>query len=172
MHARIRRIRNWRRWRRLQPLQRFRRDETGVQLIEVAIVIPILLILFGATAEFGRYFYEYTTLTKAARGATRYLSVTPVGAAEDNAARNLVVFGNPAGTGSPILPGLTTANVEIVREGGVPILPQRVTVKIVEYQHEPIFDLGALTKSVGLSLNIDVKPSVTMRYLLTQPPPI
>jgi Flp pilus assembly protein TadG len=172
MHARIRRIRSWRRWRRLHPLQRFRRDESGIQLVEVAIVVPILLILFGATAEFGRFFYEYTTLTKAARGATRYLSVNPVGTAEDTAAKNILVFGNPAGTGTPILPGLATSNVEIVREGGVPLLPQRVTVNIVNYKHDPIFDLGALTKSAELSLNIDVKPSVTMRYLLTQPPPI
>ncbi|HEX6285265.1 MAG TPA: TadE/TadG family type IV pilus assembly protein [Pyrinomonadaceae bacterium] len=172
MHARIRRIRSWRRWRRLHACQRFQRDESGLQLVEVTIVIPILLILFGATAEFGRYFYEYTTLAKAARGATRYLSVNPVGSAADNAAKNILVFGNPAGTGTPILPGLSTANVQIVREGGVPLLPQRVTVKIVDYKHDPIFDLGALTKSVGLSLNIDVKPSVTMRYLLTQPPPI
>jgi Flp pilus assembly protein TadG len=153
-------------------LQRFRRDESGIQLVEVAIVVPILLILFGATAEFGRFFYEYTTLTKAARGATRYLSVNPVGTAEDTAAKNILVFGNPAGTGTPILPGLATTNVEIVREGGVPLLPQRVTVNIVNYKHDPIFDLGALTKSAELSLNIDVKPSVTMRYLLTQPPPI
>ena len=172
MSTRIRKIRNRLRWRRLHSLQRFRRDESGVQLVEVTIVLPIFFILFAATAEFGRYFYEYTTLAKAARGATRYLTVNPVGTAGDNAARNIVVFGNPAGTGTPILPGLTTSNVEIVREGGVPLLPQRVTVKIVDYTHDPIFDLGALTKSVGLSLNIDVKPSVTMRYLLTQPPPI
>jgi len=98
--------------------------------------------------------------------------VNPVGTAADNAARNMVVFGNPAGTGTALLPGLDTSNVEIVREGGVPLLPQRVTVKIVNYQHDPIFDVGAMTKTVGLSMNIDVKPSVTMRYLLTQPPPI
>jgi hypothetical protein len=32
--------------------------------------------------------------------------------------------------------------------------------------------LGLMTKTPSLSLNIDVRPSVTMRYLLTQPPPI
>lgn len=170
MHERIRRIRTRRRWKRLHRLQRFRRDESGLQLVEVTIVIPILLILFGATAEFGRFFYEYTTLAKAARGGTRYLSVSPVIASKDAEARNIVVFGNPEGTGTAILPGLTTANIQIVRDGGVPLLPQRVTVRIVDYKHQPLFDLGALTKSVGLSLNIDVKPSVTMRYLLTQPP--
>ncbi|HEX5873124.1 MAG TPA: TadE/TadG family type IV pilus assembly protein [Pyrinomonadaceae bacterium] len=172
MHARIRRIRNRRRWRRLFDLQRFRRDESGLQLVEVTIVIPIFLIMFGATAEFGRYFYEYTTLAKAARAGSRYLATAPVVPNEDAAARNIVVFGNPAGSGSPLLTGLTTSHVVITREGGVPVLPQRVKVSIVGYQHQPIFDLGALTKSVGLSMTVEVKPSVTMRYLLTQPPPI
>lgn len=172
MHARIRRIRNRRRWRRLFDLQRFRRDESGLQLVEVTIVIPIFVIMFAATAEFGRFFYEYTTLAKAARVGSRYLATTPVVAGEDAAAKNIVVYGNPAGSGSPILTGLTTSHVVITREGGVPLLPQRVKVSIVGYQHQPIFDLGALTKSVGLSTAVEVKPSVTMRYLLTQPPPI
>jgi hypothetical protein len=172
MHARIRRIRNRRRWKRLLQLQRFQRDESGIQLVELTIVIPIFLMLFAASAEFGRYFYEYTTLAKAARVGSRYLTTAPVVAAEDTAARNIVVFGNAAGSGSPILPGLATSHVVITRAGGVPVLPETVSVQIVGYKHQPIFDLGALTKSDGLSLNIDVRPSVTMRYLLTQPPPL
>lgn len=172
MHARIRRIRNRRRWRRLLDLQRFRRDERGLQLVETAIVIPIFLILFGATAEFGRYFYEYTTLAKATRSGARYLSTAPVTGLEDAAAKNIIVYGNPTGTGSPILTDLSTTNIVITRQGGVPVLPETVTVEIVNYKHLPIFDLGKLTNTVGLSLNVDVKPSVTMRYLITQPPPI
>lgn len=172
MHIRIRRIRNRRRWRRLLDLQRFRRDERGVQLVEAAIVLPIFLVLFAATAEFGRYFYEYTTLAKASRSGARYLSTSEVGTVGDTAAKNIIVFGNPAGTGSPLLPNLATSHVTIIREGGVPLLPERVTVKIVGYQHEPIFDLGALTGISGLSTNVSVQPSVTMRYLLTQPPAI
>ena len=172
MHARIRRIRNRRRWRRLLDLQRFRRDERGLQLVEAAIVIPVLLMLFGATAEFGRYFYEYTTLAKASRVGSRYLATAIVSGTEDAVAKNIVVYGNTTGTGSPIVTGLSTSHVVITREGGTPVLPQTVTVSIVGFKHEPIFDLGKLTNITALSLNIDVKPSVTMRYLLTQPPPI
>lgn len=172
MHARIRRIRNRLRSKRLNQLQRFRRDESGLQLVELTLVIPIFLMLLGATAEFGRYFYEYTTLAKAARVGARYLTTAQVGAAEDATAKNIIVYGNPNGTGSPILTGLSTSNIEIVREGGVPVLPHRVRVDIVNYKHQPIFDLGKLTNITGLSTNVDVKPSVTMRYLLTQPPPI
>jgi len=167
MHPRVTKIR---RLRRLFRLSRFRSDERGVQLVELAIVLPIFILLFGATAEFGRYFYEYTTLAKSARVGARYLATAAVNSTEDTNAKNIVVFGNSAGTGNPILSGLSTANVSITRSGGVPVLPQTVTVQITGFKHQPIFDLGAITNTSTLSMNIDVKPSVTMRYLLTQPP--
>ena len=172
MHARLRKIRNQRRCRARLTLQRFRRDESGIHFVEVAIVLPIFFMLFAATAEFGRYFYEYTTLAKATRVGARYLITAQVKASEDAAAKNIVVYGNPAGTGSPILTGLNTSNVVIERQGGVPVLPETVRVQIQGFRHQPIFDLGLLTNNSPLSLDIDVKPSVTMRYLLTQPPPI
>lgn len=170
MHSRLRKIRSLRRWRRLVGLDRFRKDERGVQFVELAIVLPIFIMLFGATAEFGRYFYEYTTLAKASRAGARFLATTAVNSAEDAKAKNIVVYGNSAGTGSPILSGMTTGNVVISRQGGVPVLPQTVRVQITSFKHQPIFDLGKITRIDSLSLNVDVKPSVTMRYLLTQPP--
>jgi Flp pilus assembly protein TadG len=173
MVSRIRKIRSRRRMNRMLQLHRFIRNERGVQLAEAAIVVPIFLILFAATAEFGRYFYEYTTLAKAARAGARYLSDVPTVSIEDATAKNIVVYGNPSGTGSPILQDLTTSNVVITRQGGaIASVPDTITVAISGYKHQPIFNLGALIKQPGLSLNVDVKPSVTMRYLLTQPPPI
>ncbi len=172
MHARIRRIRNRWRYRRLLRLHRFTRDERGIQLVEVTIVIPIFLMLFAATAEFGRYYYEYTTLAKAARVGARYMSTAINPVAEETNAQKLVVYGNINGTGTPILPGLGLANVKVTRTGGpIASIPETVTVEIVNYNHQPIFDLGKLTKST-VSMNVAIKPSVTMRYLQTQPPPI
>jgi Flp pilus assembly protein TadG len=154
----------------VQRLKSFVREERGVQLVELAIVLPVFLILFGGAAEFGRYFYEYTTLDKATRAASRYLATAAVNGTEDTRAKNIVVYGNTAGTGTPIVSGLTTANVVITRTGGTPTLPQTVTVQISGFKHQPVFDLGKLINVPSLSLTIDVKPSVTMRYLLTQPP--
>lgn len=172
MMHRIKKIRYVRRSRRLNWLNRFRHDERGVQLVELAIVLPILLMLFGSLAEFGRYFYEYTTAAKGARAGARYLaskSVTSTGTNWQTNAKNMVVYGNTAGTGSPILPGLSTANVQIQYSGGVTAVPELVKVSIVNYEHEPLFDVGQMLHVPSLSLNIDVKPSVTMRYLLTTP---
>ena len=172
MHARIRRIRSRRRLRRFLQLHRFRRDESGLQLVELTIVIPIFLMLFAATAEFGRYFYEYTTLAKATRGGARYLTTALVNSGEDTAAANIIVYGNAAGSGTPILTGLSAGNVKITRQGGSAAIPETVTVEIQGYTHQSIFNLGALTNIVGLNLNVGVKPSITMRYLNTQPPPL
>lgn len=152
----------------------FRRDERGVQLVELAIVLPVMMVFFAAVAEFGRYFYEYTTLAKGSRVAVRYLATACTNGADDAAAKNLVIYGNLAGSGNPILSNLTPSNVTITRRNsaGTPMtggVPNTVTVEIVNYQHTPIFDLAGLTKS-SATLAIAVKPSVTMRYLLTQPP--
>jgi Flp pilus assembly protein TadG len=161
------------RWILLKKIKSFKRDDRGLQLVELAITVPILVLLFAAAAEFGRYFQEYTTLAKGSRVAARYLATACYNGIDDPAAKNLVVFGNAAGSGSPIVNGLQVSNVEIVRSNaaGNPTIgfPETVTVKIVDFNHSSLFNLGQLMGN-SVSLNIAVKPSVTMRYLLTQPP--
>jgi Flp pilus assembly protein TadG len=158
--------------RRLGWLTRFRRNERGVQLAECAIVLPIMLMMFGAVAEFGRYFYEYSTAAKAARLGARFMISRSLDSSNNwpGQAKNLVVYGNTDGSGTPVLPGLSTSNVDIIYSGGSYSggngNPAQITVKIVNYKHQPIFDLGKLTKS-SFSTAVDVKPSVTMAYLLT-----
>jgi Flp pilus assembly protein TadG len=145
----------------LGRLRRLGACEAGTQLAELAIVLPILLVLFGATAEFGRFFYTYNTLAKATRAGARYLTATTL--ATDDDAKRLVVSGTTEDGGSPILSGLSDGNVVITREGPSGY-PQTVTVEISGYQYEPIFDLGALMGK-SFSLNVDVSPSTTMRYV-------
>lgn len=145
----------------LRRLRRFRACEAGTQLAELAIVLPILLVLFGATAEFGRFFYTYTTLAKATRAGARYLTAS--NQVTDDDAKRLVVSGTTDDGASPILSGLSTGNVLISREGPTGF-PETVKVEISGYQYEPIFDLGRLMGR-SFSLSVDVKPSTTMRYI-------
>jgi Flp pilus assembly protein TadG len=151
----------------------FKRDDRGLQLVELAITLPIMILLFAAAAEFGRYFQEYTTLAKGSRVSARYLATRCFNGADDLAAQNLVVYGNTAGTGSPIVNGLGIENVDIGWGNGAggpaPGFPTTVTVRIVNFNHSPLFNVGQLMGN-SLSMNIAVKPSVTMRYLLTQAP--
>jgi Flp pilus assembly protein TadG len=160
-------------------LRRFRRSERGTQLVELALVLPILMALFAATAEFGRYFYNYSTLAKATRAGARYLSTVPVktvsaGAGvnvnEDAKAKRLIVYGDPnAADGSkPVVPGLSLSHVEIQRSGPTPTVPDTVTVKIVNYNYTPLINLGNFANTLKWTA-VPLKPSTTMRYLLTQP---
>ena len=142
-------------------LRLLRRCEAGTQLAELAFVLPVLLVLFGATAEFGRFFYTYNTLAKSTRAGARYLTATAT--ASDDDAKSLVVNGTTDDGASPLLPGLSTGHVNITREGPL-CCPQTVTVEISGYKYEPIFDLGKLMGR-SFSLNVDVKPSTTMRYI-------
>jgi hypothetical protein len=148
---------------------RFAQCERGTQLVELAIVLPILLVLFGATAEFGRFFYTYTTLSKATRAGARYLTVEPLGGTDEKA-QNLVVYGNTGGTGDPVLSGLTPDHIVITRgEGAASAFPERITVRVEGYTYQPLFDIGTLIGSSSVSLNIDVSPSTTMRTISTIP---
>lgn len=174
MRTRVRKIRLLRRLRRIAQLRGFARDEGGIQLVELAIVLPLLMILFAATAEFGRFFYEYSTLAKAARGGTRYLATAPVCPNADTQAKNLVVYGNTSGTGDPVIRGLGPGNISVVRKDSngneqTSGVPQTVTVEITGFKYQPMFGLGSLINNQTLNLNIDLTPSATMRYLLNTP---
>ena len=79
----------------------------------------MILLAFGIS-ELGRAIHQYNTLTKATRDAARYLTLFETGT-RDAAAICLAVYGtvvvNAAGgatcSGTPLLPGLSTANVAV-----------------------------------------------------------
>ena len=50
-------------------------NQRGAALIELAFVLPVLLIMTFIVTEFGRAIYQYDTLTKSVRDATRYLTI-------------------------------------------------------------------------------------------------
>lgn len=144
----------------------FRRDD-GTQMIEFAIVFPILLLLFAGTAELGRLFYTYTTLAKATRGGARYLSLATDVNSSTTAGKNMVMCGNAAGCGgngqpAVILPNLTAANI-VITPPATGVGPKYVTVAITDYPYRPlVFDLNSMT---GGNFNLTLTPSTTMRYM-------
>lgn len=120
--------------------------QSGAAIVEFALVLPLLLILTFITTEFGRAIYQYNTIVKSLRGAARYLSVqTPSTALMPNtaavtAATNLVVYGNAAGTGTPIVPDLEVSNVATPtwQTTGSNPLVNTVTITVTGYTFHPL----------------------------------
>ncbi|HLL77591.1 MAG TPA: TadE family protein [Pyrinomonadaceae bacterium] len=137
------------------------RDERGTQLVELAIVIPVAVLLLASVAEFGRFFYTYTTLSKATRAGARYLVSQPPGT-KDAAGQNLVVYGSTAGGTKPVVDKLGATQVKVVYSAA----EKTTTVRIENYKYEPIFDLGRLTNNPKLSLAVNVGASTTMHQLV------
>lgn len=88
------------------------RLQRGAAAIEFSIlIIPLLLMLLGVT-EFGRAIYQYNTLVKSVRDATRLLSTVQAGSSHATA-KCLAVYGTIDCSGSPLAPGLTTGMVSV-----------------------------------------------------------
>jgi hypothetical protein len=152
-------------------VRRFLRRERGSQLVELAIALPVLLLLLGAATEFARYFYTYSTLTNAVRAGARHASKWQRSASWTfPETSNMVVYGDFTDTShGPIVPGLTTGNVIVQANGPSANNVDSVTVKIVNYKYQPLFDVGKLTGIPSLSLNIDMNASATMHQLFNGP---
>jgi Flp pilus assembly protein TadG len=116
--------------------------QKGVAIVEFALILPFLLILTFITTEFGRAIWEYNSLTKSVRDAARYLSLqTPGNAAAMVKARNLAVYGNLSGTGTPLAAGLSTSNVPDPTwqtAGANPVI-NTVTISITGYTFNSMF---------------------------------
>lgn len=156
--------------------------QQGLAIVEFAIVLPLLLILLLATAEFGRALYQYNTLTKAARDAARYLSENIyVGQSLmiDNdgiaATESLVVCGQTNGCNSDnaLLPGLIADNVDAGNERVTSSTNSCVQDTDIEhvcvqatYTYQPMTGqaLPDLLNST-LDMNLDLTATVVMRVL-------
>ncbi len=154
-----------------RQLRRFIRHDKGAALAELAILVPFLVLLVAAVAEFGRFFQKYTTLAKSTRTAARYLSNHPFPTSQ-NEATNLVVCGKlTCAGGDELVPGLSAANVCIQSTGSPQI--ETVTVSIprtaggcgLPLNYQPIFNIGALLNT-GFTFTPAIAPSTTMYYML------
>lgn len=140
------------------------RRERGVQLVEVVLVMPVLLLLLAATAEFGRYFYVYSALARATRVSARYMSSNLWNSSEQTKAKNVAVCGLTTTCSTAVVSGLSTSNIQITATGDSPVIPTTVTVSITGYSYQSIFKLGNWIG--GSWSSVAVSPSTTMRYLL------
>lgn len=92
--------------------------QRGAAMVEFAMVLPILIMLLFGITELGRALYQQSNLYKAVTSGARYMartnatldetncSITDDWADDTDDAVNLIIYGNIAGTGTPLLPHL------------------------------------------------------------------
>ncbi|MFN2511204.1 MAG: TadE/TadG family type IV pilus assembly protein [Pyrinomonadaceae bacterium] len=149
-------------------LRRFLRLETGTQMIEFAIVFPILILLFAGVVELGRLFHTYTSLAKATRSGARYLSTVQNVGNSTSAGKNIVLCGSASGCGGQnqpaiIVPNLTAGNIVVTPPPAGTAAVKYVSVQITGFTYQPaVFNLNAMT---GSTFNFTLSPSTRMRYM-------
>lgn len=116
-----------------------RKNERGSTLVEFAIGVTVFVTAMFAVMEFGRALWVHNALTDAARRGARYATLH----AQTDAAsvKNVVVYGNPQGTGEPMLVNLNTEIVNVDYDN-FSLNDGTVSVSIDEYQFQfviPIF---------------------------------
>jgi Flp pilus assembly protein TadG len=130
-------------------------------MVEFAIGVGLMLAAFTGTFQFGYTFLQYNNLQNAVARGARYASLVPYdsatatpSAAFKAAVRNMVLYGTPSAGTTPVLPGLTAANVNVVPSFGTLGIPLTMTVSISGYTIDSIFAKSALSN----------KPQVTFTY--------
>ena len=143
----------------------------GVAAVEFAITAPLLIFVMLATAEVGRAFVHYDTLSYSIRNSARFVTehaingttgVVEISGAVVSQARNLAVYGNVAGTGGAKLPNFQTSQITVIDAGNDNI---RVTAA---YPYQPM--LGAVLPTFGfgsgsIPMGFTMRIAVTMRAI-------
>ena len=112
-------------------LRKGRKHERGAALVEFAIGATVFLMVMFGVVEFGRCLWTHNALSDAARRGARYAINHP--SSDQEAVKNVVVYGDPQGGTNPLINNLTTSNVK-VDYSNFGLGEGTVTVGITNYQ--------------------------------------
>jgi len=144
------------------------RNENGFAAIELTIILPFLLLLIFATAEFGRMLYQYNALNKTVRNASRYLTekvefdtgVEVITTEVQLNVENHIKYG-ALNSNIELLPNLAASTINLSLSGDF------VTVQI-SYPWQPLF--ADMFSTFGLGNDLDISfplvSTYTMRIVL------
>lgn len=136
--------------------------ERGSAVIEFALGWTILWLIFSGLFQFGYSFYVYNVLQTAVANAAELGSRIEYDTADTGSPtnfqktlRNMVVYSDETAGTTPIVPGLTTSNVNVVVTLDAQSIPRDVTVSISNYTISAIFS----------SFTPVNKPRATTKYI-------
>lgn len=134
-----------------------RKGRRGNAAIEFALSFSLLWACFAGVFQFGYTLFVYNGLNAAVAAGARYASRVDFDAPNHRfvtAVQNVVVTGSPDGGGTPLVPHLSTANVDVSWTLDSKGVPQTITVSIQRYTVNAVFT----------TFNFSNKPSLTVRY--------
>ena len=149
-------------------MKRFRKllgNRSGTAMIELAIGSTVLVSCFAWCFQYGYTFYRYNALITAVNAGARYAALAPYDSLTptpssgfSTAVKNVVVYGNPAGGTTPVIPGLTTAKVTLA----VTFTTSSTNTDVPDYMTVSInsFSVPAIFKTV----NFTNKPRIKYKY--------
>jgi len=138
---------------RIENILRRLRRRNGNVMIEFALGSGILLAAFTGTFQFGYTFLQYNNLQNAVARGARFASLAPYDSLTSTAStaftakvKNMVLYGSTTAGTTPVLPGLTAANINLVPFFDPTLkIPTRMTVSITGYTINSIFANNTLT---------------------------
>jgi Flp pilus assembly protein TadG len=146
-------------------LKRLRRNESGAELIEFSLTLPLLLLVVLGIIEFGFLFREYEILTNAAREGARMASLqtySPTQAARQTNATNRVNEYLDAAGLDHLLAGVTVG-APVPTPIAVPSTCVWTVPVTVTYPH-PVPFVGGIMSYFGASFGaITVRATSRMR---------
>jgi Flp pilus assembly protein TadG len=143
-------------------------------MVEFAISVPVILLLMFGTFEFGRLITEYSALNDGVRDAARYVAGAALNGTDGTMitgaqwttlyqqGQNVAVYGNAAGTGNPIFPGLVVGDITLAEDTTL----DTITVNAA-YPYTSLFGGVSIPTFMGGSIatNYTLRISTTMRAL-------
>lgn len=138
------------------------KKQAGLAALEFIFVLPVLLMLTVLVIDVSRAFMQYTEVNKALQNGARYAVVDTYGTldfaaiAEDANIKNVVLYGTPNNTGSPMFDYIGTDDIVVTQ----PTDTSKVVTVSATYNYVPIFATLPFTET---SLAFSIGASASMR---------
>ena len=144
----------------------------GVAMVEFAIILPFIFLLLYCILEVSRLQLTYNNLAKSVRDGARYLaSNSEIGDtgnvgitdAVEATTKNLVVYGLPINSGTSLIEGMTTDDVQVIDLGDDTHVRVTATMNYAPILGGSITGFGILDNPIDISISLAA--TSTMRSL-------
>ena len=136
-------------------IARLRKSEDGAELIEMAIVLPLLLLLIMGLVDFGFLFQRYVVLTNAAAEGARVAGLP--GYSNADATARVQAYATNGGVPGAV--NVATAPITFPRAGGGTWPGTQVTVTHV-YTYQYIGPIAAIFGGTGGTVTLTSRATV------------